>query len=172
MTSDIPFKNIRLLSFDIYGTLIDWESGIYSGLQSSPLGPYLPSTRHETLQQFENLERDQQKSRPTQRQGDVNAEVVRRYARQLGLVLDRLSEQEVDEAAVKFGASIGSWAAFPDTVDAIVRLGKRFKLVPLTNVDRDNFGRTLSGPLKGCRFDAAYTAEDIGMLSSFSPLLR
>ena len=61
-----------------------------------------------------------------------------------------------------FGASIGTWAAFPDTVGAIQTLGKYYKLVPLSNVDRASFTKTLDGPLKGCSFDAWYVAEDIG----------
>lgn len=161
MASEIPFKDIRVLSFDIYGTLIDWETGIYEGLKSSPLGPHLPSSRKQTLEEFENLELSVQGENPTKRQSWVNAEVVRRYARQLKL--DSSSEQEIDEAAVKFGDSIGSWPAFPDTVAAIQKLQQRYKLVPLSNIDRDSFAGSLAGPLKGCRFDAVYTAEDIGM---------
>ena len=162
MTSEIPFKDIRVLSFDIYGTLIDWETGIYEGLRTSPLGPYLPSGRQQTLEEFEDIERAVQRENPTQRQSAANAEVVRRYARQLGLVPDRLSEQQVDEAAVEFGRSIGAWPAFPDTVAAIQKLQQRYKLVPLSNIDRASFASSLAGPLKGCRFDAVYTAEDIG----------
>lgn len=161
MGSEIPFKDIRVLSFDIYGTLIDWETGIYEGLKSSPLGPHLPSSRKQTLEEFENLELSVQRENPTKRQSWVNAEVVRRYARQLKL--DSSSDQEIDEAAVKFGDSIGSWPAFPDTVAAMQKLQQRYKLVPLSNIDRDSFAGSLTGPLKGCRFDAVYTAEDIGM---------
>ena len=45
-------------------------------------------------------------------------------------------------------------ATFEDTVEAIRSLGNRFKLIPLSNVDRASFQRTLDGPLKGCHFDA------------------
>lgn len=167
MTSPIPFKDIRVLSFDIYGTLIDWETGIYQTLHATPLHPHLPPTRQQTLEAFETLERAVQKERPTEKQSAINAEVVRRYARQLGLVPDTLSEREVDEAAVGFGAAIGTWPAFPDTVAAIEKLQQRFKLVPLSNVDRESFSESLRGPLAGCRFDAVYTAEDIGMFLHF-----
>lgn len=163
-SSSIPFKHIRVLSFDIYGTLIDWEGGIYQSLQSSPLGPYLPSTRHQVLEEFENFEREVQTEQPSQLQSLVNAEAVRRYAAQLNLVSSgKVSSSDVEAGAVKFGNSIGSWPAFPDTVAAIQKLSALgFKLVPLSNIDRESFSQSLAGPLKGCRFDAVYTAQDIG----------
>lgn len=163
-SSNIPFKQIRVLSFDIYGTLIDWESGIYQSLQSSPLGPYLPNTRQQTLEEFENFEREVQSEQPSELQSVVNAEAVRRYARHLDLISSgKVSETELESGAVKFGNSIGSWPAFSDTVAAIQKLSAAgFKLVPLSNIDRASFSQSLAGPLKGCHFDAAYTAQDIG----------
>lgn len=161
MTTAIPFSSIKVLSFDIYGTLIDWETGIYSCLLASPLSPHLPSTRHQTLSEFEVIEHEVQSQNPSLRQRDVSAECVRRYAKQLDTSW-ALSEADVEAAAEAFAESIGSWPAFEDTVDAIKRLGARFKLVPLSNIDRGSWEATLRGPLKGCRFDAVYTAEDIG----------
>lgn len=173
MASNIPFKDIRVLSFDIYGTLIDWESGIYESLKSSPLGSHLPGSRQQVLEAFEDLERAVQREKPTLKQSEINAEAVRRYARQLGLVPGTLSEQAVDEAAVAFGASIGSWPAFPDTIRAMQQLQLRYKLVPLSNIDNETFASTLNGPLKGCRFDAIYTAENIGKSFLFPfPLVK
>jgi len=111
------------------------------------------------------------------KQSGVNAEVVRRYAVKLGLVKDEGKKEgdgegrkgEIEAAAVAFGESIGEWPAFPDTVAAMKRLGERFKLVPLSNIDRASFERSLRGPLRGCRFDAVYTAEDIGVFLLFFP---
>lgn len=164
MTTSIPFSTIRVLSFDIYGTLIDWESGIYNSLHSTALSPHLPGSRQTVLEDFETLERAVQRENPTQRQNQGTAEVVRRLAKDLRLVEEgKLDEREVEDAAVEVGAGIGAWPAFPDTVEAIRRLGERFALVPLSNVDRESFSKTVAGPLKGCRFDAVYTAEDIGM---------
>ncbi|GAB7350898.1 hypothetical protein MBLNU459_g1412t1 [Dothideomycetes sp. NU459] len=162
--SDIPFKSVRVLSFDIYGTLIDWEGGIYKSLQASPLGPHLPSTRKRVLEGFEDCERAVQAEAPSLRQSDVNAEAVRRYAGQLGVVAaGKVSAAEVERGAVEFGASIGSWPAFPDSVAAMQRLAAAgFKLVPLSNIDKVSWAGTMAGPLEGCVFDAVYTAEDIG----------
>lgn len=67
------------------------------------------------------------------------------------------------------GDSIPKWLCFPDTVEALQRLSKQYKLVILSNVDRDSFSKVLSGPLAEVRFDAVYTAEDIG---SYKPDLQ
>ena len=71
--------------------------------------------------------------------------------------------------AEKFGNGIEQWPAFQDTVDAMKRLGKYYKLVPLSNVDKASFTRTLKGPLAGIPFWRVYVAEEIG---SYKPDLR
>lgn len=169
MASPIDWPSIKALSFDIYGTLIDWESGIYNAALASAIGPHLPS-RAETLNGIDDHDVQVQSENPTMLQSDVIAEGLRRYAKDLGLVADgKLSQADVDQAAKEYGAKIGSYPAFEDTVKAIQSLGKRFKLIPLSNVDRSSFSQTLSGPLEGCHFDAIYTAQDIG---SYKPDLK
>lgn len=168
-SSSIPWTSVKALSFDIYGTLIDWESGIYAAARSSAVGPYLPS-RSETLAGIDAHDVKVQSENPTMLQSDVIAEGFRRYVRDLGIVAQsKLTQDEVDQASKEYGAKIGEYPAFDDTVKAIQSLGKRFKLVPLSNVDRASFGQTLEGPLKGCHFDAIYTAQDIG---SYKPDLK
>ncbi|KAI9875505.1 MAG: hypothetical protein M1823_007461, partial [Watsoniomyces obsoletus] len=76
---------------------------------------------------------------------------------------------ESREEAKVFGEGIAQWQAFPDTVDAMRRLAKYYKLVPLSNVDRASFARTRSGPLKDVPFWRVYVAEDIG---SYKPSLE
>jgi 2-haloalkanoic acid dehalogenase type II len=187
MASVIDWASIKALSFDIYGTLVDWESGIYAAVLASALGPHLPSrtetlndiastldphlpSRAETLNAIDDHDVAVQAEHPTMLQPDVIAEGFRRYARDLNLVAEgKVSQAEVDEAAKQYGAKIGQYPAFEDTVEAIKALGKRFKLIPLSNVDRASFRQTLEGPLKGCKFDAIYTAQDIG---SYKPDLR
>ncbi|POS75519.1 haloacid dehalogenase [Diaporthe helianthi] len=68
-----------------------------------------------------------------------------------------------------FGASVGSWPAFPDTVDALKRLRQHFELVVLSNVDHEPFARSNSGPLEGVKFDLVITAQDVG---SYKPDLE
>jgi 2-haloalkanoic acid dehalogenase type II len=169
VSSSIDWLSVKALSFDIYGTLIDWESGIYNAARASAVGPHLPS-RSETLNGIDDHDVQVQAENPTMLQSDIVAEGLRRYVHDLGLVADgKLSQDEVDRAAKEYGAKIGQYPAFEDTVKAILSLGKRFKLIPLSNVDRASFSQTLEGPLKGCHFDAVYTAQDIG---SYKPDLK
>jgi len=163
----------KLLAFDIYGTLIDWEGGIYTHLL--PLLSTLPSTsphhpsrndssttRTFILSSYTKLEVETQKKYPTLAYPGVLSLVYKSLASQLGV---EYTESEADE----FGQSIGKWPAFPDTIEAMKILGKYYKLVVLSNVSRSSFSQTLSGPLNGVKFDAIYTAEDIG---SYKPDLN
>ncbi|KAE8440460.1 hypothetical protein EG329_007592 [Mollisiaceae sp. DMI_Dod_QoI] len=166
-------KDFKVLSFDIYGTLINWESGIFEALLT--LASKLPASdshhpsnnserenRIFLLTAYTNLEQAIQKEHPTLAYPKVLAEIYRRLATQLSVPY---SEDEASE----FGSTIGKWPAFPDTVAAMQELGKHYKLVVLSNVSRSSFNETLSGPLSGVKFDAIYTAEDIG---SYKPDLR
>jgi 2-haloalkanoic acid dehalogenase type II len=169
MSSPIDWLSVKALSFDIYGTLVDWESGIYNAARSSTIGDYLPS-RTETLNGIDEHDVKVQAQNPTMLQSEVIAEGFRRFVQDLGLVAEgKVTQADVDQAAKDYGAKIGEYPAFEDTVAAIQSLGKRFKLIPLSNVDRSSFSQTLAGPLKGCHFDAVYTAQDIG---SYKPDLR
>ena len=67
------------------------------------------------------------------------------------------------------GASVGQWPAFPDTVAALNRLKKHYKLVILSNVDKESFSHVLCGSLANVEFDAVYVAEQIG---SYKPSLK
>jgi len=156
----------KLLSFDIYGTLIDWETGIYTSLLpllsrlpvSSPHHPNthnLIQTRNFILTEYTKLEQSIQKAEPTLTYPLVLTKIYTQLAASLSVPI-------TSEEAGAFGSSIGNWPAFPDTVIAMQKLSKQYKLVVLSNVDKASFSRTLSGPLAGVKFDAIYTAEDIG----------
>ncbi|RDW58858.1 hypothetical protein BP6252_13334 [Coleophoma cylindrospora] len=159
----------KALSFDIYATLIDWETGIYNALSfllsrlpstspNSPLSNPTPSplsqrkfllaafTRHESALQIEN---------PKWTYNKILANVLIRVATELGVTY-------TEDEAVHFSDSVASWPAFDDTVEAMQELAKHYKLIVLSNVDHTRFRGTLSGPLNGVDFDAIYTAEDIG----------
>jgi 2-haloalkanoic acid dehalogenase type II len=159
----------KLLSFDIYATLIDWESGIFSDLQ--PLIDCLPAdsqfrNRKLILGAYSAHEQTIHQEHPTMLYSDVLKECYRRLAVQLSA---GTAGTEIEEEAGTFGQSIGSWPAYPDTVQAMQTLGKHYKLVVLSNVDKASFHRTLTGPLNGVHFDAIYTAQDIG---SYKPDLK
>ena len=158
----IPWTRIIALSFDIFGTLVDWEGGIDRSARATALGPYLPE-RETFLRDLAKCDTEVQREHPTMLQRDIIAEGLQRYVKSLGLVEQgRLSQEEVDNACKEYGGQIGSYEAFPDTVEAIKRLGKHYKLFPLTNVDNKSFEGTMSYALKGLHFDAIYTAEDVG----------
>jgi 2-haloalkanoic acid dehalogenase type II len=157
-------SDYRLLSFDVYGTLIDWESGILAAFQ-----PILdrnggkPFTRKYLLEVFHGLEREQQAKTPEMLYSQILSTVHFQFAAALGL------EEPSAEESTDFGNSVGKWSAFPDTVDALRRLSKHYKLLVLSNVDRQSFDVTNAGPLQGIHFDAILTAQDIG---SYKPDVR
>ncbi|KAH7324587.1 Haloacid dehalogenase-like hydrolase-domain-containing protein [Stachybotrys elegans] len=166
MLTDRPINSFRCLTFDCYGTLVDWESGIYHALQ--PLIQQLPTShplredRLATLRAFVKHEGIVQTARPKDLYSSVLAAAYGGLAEELGL-------QASEEAKTAFGASVGDWPAFPDTVEALKRLKKHYKLVILSNVDINSFSGTLSRQLTGVEFDAIYTAQDIG---SYKPSLN
>ncbi|KAI4727664.1 haloacid dehalogenase [Aureobasidium sp. EXF-10728] len=157
--------DFKLLSFDVYGTLIDWETGVIKALQ-----PLLSKnkktdtyTRKDLLEIYHHHEASQQQKTPDLSYCDLLATIHPAIAADLKCG----SPTEAENKA--FGDSVGKWPAFPDTVDALVRLAKHYKLVVLSNIDRNSFSATNSGPLQGFSFDAIITAQDIG---SYKPSLK
>lgn len=155
--------SFKAIYFDIYATLIDWEGSIYESL--SQLTGGLPTddgrradtreNRRWLLQSYATNEKLVERENPKMKYNVVLETCYARIAEQLGVSHDQ-KEAEV------FGLSIGQWSAFPDTVQAMQRLGKYYKLFALTNVDNASFARTLAGPLEGVKFDDIFTAEMIG----------
>ena len=144
----------RALSFDCYGTLIDWEFGIWEALQPLILRtPGSNLTREKALGAFAQWESRQQQAAPDLSYPELLARVHRGIAESFGLE----SNPELD---VAFGASVPHWPAFPDSADGLRLLGRHYKLVILSNVHRD--GIAASTRTLGVEFDAVYTAQDIG----------
>jgi 2-haloacid dehalogenase len=145
--------NYDALSFDCYGTLIDWESGLGHELSQWASRHGLDQSVDALLAAFASHEHDVQADHPTMLYPDVLAETLRRTAAGFGQVV------AVDEAAA-FGASVPRWPAFPDSADALARLKERFKLIILSNVDRQSFAG--SNARLGVEFDLIVTAQDVG----------
>ncbi len=145
--------DFALLSFDCYGTLIDWEAGILAAL--SPLLARLsPAPAAEAvLQAFAGHESAQQAATPDMAYPDVLRHVHQRLAADWGASTD----PGLDKA---FCASIADWPPFADTVTALAYLKQHFKLVILSNVDRASFAHSQRS--LAVAFDAIYTAQDIG----------
>ncbi|KAJ5294908.1 hypothetical protein N7508_009729 [Penicillium antarcticum] len=159
----MSLKDYRLLCFDVYGTLIDWEGGILTALEPLLSNATTQFTREHLLTVFHELESIQQKSTPEMPYSTLLATIHPILATRLGLESPSKEESQV------FGDSVGSWPAFPDTVDALRRLSKHYKLVVLSNVDRASFAKSNSGSLQGVPFDMVITAQDIG---NYKPDLR
>ncbi|KAG8678136.1 hypothetical protein FRC08_018041, partial [Ceratobasidium sp. 394] len=129
--------DFKALCFDVYGTLIDWESGIVDALQ--PLLSQSPEasrwTREETLKAFDVAEGELQVANPSMLYSTLLAHVHAKLAAQLSLP----TTPELDKA---FGLSVRTWKPFPDTCAALAKLSKHYKLVVLSNVDKETFGYT------------------------------
>lgn len=156
--------DFKLLSFDVYGTLIDWERGALTAFE-----PTLKKSgktdidRKYILQVLHKIESAVEAENPTLKYSEALAVVHPKLCKELGL------QEPTKEESVKFGSTVGSWPAFPDTVEALKRLSKVYKLVVLSNVDNDSFKEGNAHGLEGFKFDAIYTAENIG---SYKPDLK
>ncbi len=150
----MKLTDFSVLTFDCYGTLIDWESGIWDAFQ-----PLLHSNgvdhiqRHDALKAFATIETAQEVETPAMIYSDLLATVHEKFAAQF----DLKSSGDMDRA---FGESVPYWPAFPDTADALRILKRYYKLVILSNVNRDGFAA--SNRRIGVTFDAIYTAQDVG----------
>ncbi|KAI1502928.1 HAD-like domain-containing protein [Biscogniauxia marginata] len=150
----------KALSFDCYGTLIDWETGMQDTLgaltsQLPPTHPLNTSPPTPALRRLDALAVARERASPTLPYNEVLAASLADLARELGLPL-------ADGAGAAFGRSPGTWAAFGDTVTGLQRLAARYELVILSNVDNANIAETVSGPLGSVPFAAVYTAQDVG----------
>lgn len=149
----LDLSPVTTLTFDCYGTLIDWESGIWDGFQPLLLANGSRMTRHHVLEIFARIESTVQAETPGMLYPDVLRETHRRFAADNSLETTTAMDD-------RFGDFVPYWPAFPDSADALRRLAEKFKLVILSNVNRDGFAA--SARRLGTSFDAIYTAEDIG----------
>lgn len=165
MTLDLTAYNA--LSFDCYGTLIDWEAGI-----AAVIGPWArrndPSlTDEKVLVAYSENEAAVEREAPTTLYPDVLREAFRRTGKDLGF-------EVTDADADALGTSVPDWPAFPDSAEALARLKKHYKLIILSNVDRESFAG--SNRRLEVEFDEILTAQDIGSYkpnpANFQALLK
>lgn len=156
-------SDYTVLTFDCYGTIIDWETGVLQALQPLLEVNNATFSRQELLKVYSECEAAQQAKTPDLAYHKLVATIHPQVAAKLGL------KEPSTEDNDSFGASVGQWPAFPDSVDALRRLSKHYKLVILSNVDRESFAKTNAGPLQGLPFDLIITAQDVG---SYKPDLR
>lgn len=154
MTSPEPirFDDVRALSFDCYGTLIDWETGIVNALQPWCAWRGIETSNDTLLASFGAHEHVVEAESPAMLYPQVLAASLRRIAADFG-------SDATDVECGEFGSSVGAWPAFADTARALRRLRERYKLIVVSNVDRASFAA--SNRRLGVEFDLVITAEDV-----------
>lgn len=145
------FEGVEALTFDCYGTIVDWETGILDALEAILDGPGARPSDDALLTMYGRFESEAQRG-AFRSYREVLQEVARRYGEELGI--------DVDEAtAGQFAGSVGRWPAFPDSVEALQALGQRYRLAIVSNVDDDLFRRTATA--LGIDFDEVVTAQQV-----------
>jgi len=145
--------DFKALTFDCYGTLIDWETGMMQALGGLIVKSRRTLSRDSILEAHARHESAQQRQTPTKRYCDLLAIVYKRLAEEWDV------PASIDECE-DYGRSIRHWPAFADSPGALQYLKKFYKLIILSNVDNRIF--SFSNAALGVPFDAIYTAEDIG----------
>jgi 2-haloacid dehalogenase len=155
----LEFSRYEVLTFDCYGTLIDWESGILSALHRilSAHGKVIQDAT--ILKLYGDFEQRSEEGEfhPYR---SVLESVVRRFGAQLGF-------NPTDAEARSLPDSLPTWKPWPDTVAALQLLKSRFRLAILSNVDDDLFA--LTRPQLGVNFDEVITAQQA---QAYKPSLK
>ncbi len=155
----MDFSRFTTISFDCYGTLIDWEAGllpVLRGLLSRHGHSLADSAILDLYGEFEA----EAESGPYLSYREVLESVVRAFGKRLGFEPSPPEMRSLSE-------SVPSWPPFADTAASLQRLKKRYKLVIISNIDNDLFAETRK--LLGVEFDAVITAEQA---RSYKPSLR
>lgn len=157
--SELDFGRFEALTFDCYGTLIDWETGIAAALRAI-LGPAVGGVPDDALLEAFARHESEIEAGPYRRYREVLAEAAR------GICAEHGVEPSAAQLAA-FGGSVGDWPAFPDSGPALGRLATRFRLGVITNCDDDLFAA--SNRRLGATFEWVVTAEQVG---SYKPSRR
>ena len=163
MAATIDPGAFDVLTFDCYGTLIDWETGLLGALRVELAGAVDDVSDEDLLEAFAAVEHAAQV--PYQPYRDVLAQALREVGARYGAAPS--AEQQA-----RFGGSVPDWPAFPDSSRALARLQQRYRLAPITNCDDDLFAG--SAARLGASFPPngfSSVARSRSLLSS-SPLLR
>lgn len=145
--------DFKVLTFDCYGTLIDWESGMVEALKPLTAKAGRELSRDDVLAAHAFHESTQQAQTPGKPYRDLLAVVYKRLAEEWGVHASH-------EDCVAYDRSVRDWPAFADSPGALRYLKGHYKLVVLSNVDNESF--SFSRERLGVEFDAVFTAEDVG----------
>src|SRR5215831_9997836 len=155
----LDFSQFEWLSFDCYGTLIDWEAGILGYIRPLMRRKGCQVSDDEILNLYSEIEPRRQQP-PYRRYREVLAGVMWDFAAEFRVEL-------TDDEARGLADSIRNWQPFPDTVEALRRLKSRYKLAVLSNIDGDLFA--LTAPKLGVELDTVVTAQQV---ASYKPSRR
>jgi 2-haloacid dehalogenase len=148
----IAFERFEVLTFDCYGTLIDWEHGILAAARRF-LRPHGPEPDDDAILEAFGRHEHALEFGPFRGYRAILTDVAEAIGRELGI--------EVSSAeAAAFGASVGDWPAFADSPGALARLAGRYRLGVITNCDDDLFAA--SARRLGIAFDEVVTAQQVG----------
>lgn len=149
----MKLSDFKVLTFDVYGTLIDWESGMIAFLQPLTSQVSQPLSRNDILEAHAFYESNTQRWTPNKKYSELLAVVYRRLAEEWGV-------EVTWEDCVAYGLSVRHWPAFSDSIEALTYLKQHYKLMVLTNTDNLSFSG--SNARLAVNFDGIFTAEDIG----------
>jgi 2-haloacid dehalogenase len=147
----LDFSRITHLTFDCYGTLIDWETGILNEMVPM-LARYTVTASEETILQLYTEYEAEEERRPYRPYREILTTVSARMA-------EHFAVEPTGSDRTALADSVGKWPAFPDTVDALQRLKAHFKLVILSNIDDDLFAQTARHLY--VEFDDVITAQQV-----------
>lgn len=145
------FRNIEVLTFDCYGTLIDWETGLLQALRPLIKNHNVSIDEGKLLELYGELEAAEEG-----KEYKNYKSVLRAVAHGLG---QRLGFSPSDAEAGMLAQSLGNWPPFPDTVEALQALKRKYKLAIISNTDDDLFAGTQKQ--LGVNFDWVITAEQV-----------
>jgi 2-haloalkanoic acid dehalogenase type II len=156
----VELSDFEAISFDCYGTLIDWETGLLSVLAPWARSRGLVMDDDELLVTYAGYEELAEAEHPRA----PYPEILRQSMITLG---EDLGAEVTAEDAERLATSVPDWPAFEDSPAALAALGGQFKLIILSNVDRSSFAG--SAERLGVTFDSVLTAQDVG---SYKPSPR
>jgi 2-haloacid dehalogenase len=156
----MPFESIRLITFDCYGTLIDWENGMLAALRPLLLKDGRSVSDAQVLELYGEIEAELEAG-PYLPYRQVLMQAAREIGRRVG------TEVSAEEGSA-FAESLSRWKPFVDTVPALQALARRFRLGIISNVDDDLFAETRK-KLAPVEFDFVVTAQQ---MRSYKPSYR
>jgi 2-haloacid dehalogenase len=155
----LDLSRFKILTFDCYGTMIDWETGIFSALRPILEAHNKKIADAALLELYSDLEASAEQGEFL-RYRDVLQSVARGFGKRLGFSPTEAEVRSLPE-------SLRNWKPFPDTVEALRKLKSRYQLAVISNVDDDLFAS--AAPKLGIAFDHVITAQQAGC---YKPCMR